>query len=456
MITWPDTDGAAIDCYMRRLHVRHPRTRELYRGELERFQRFVRSEGGLSHDAMRAWLVARSRQWPAHLVMDRACKINRFLDFLINEGTLGSHPLAELRARYGLRATAPVVRALLSPQPFIALEKAKRRPAFSSFLGPFLKEEIELRRSVGYRFHTQAERFGKFDRFLQSRPDLKGKDIAVLVREWEGTAKTLEQRWACHLTARNLLRAWGRMHPSTPQLSCDRRLKAQVMASRRRPHIFTQEQLRQILEAARTLPSPRAPLRARTLYTMVALAYCAGLRIGELVRLDLGDVCLADGTITVRDTKFFKSRRLPIGASAISTLREYLQERARHGARLLAGAPLFWRQTRGGGGRYTRMTTEILMERVLRRAGLKPSSGRLGPRFHDIRHSFVHHRMAEWYRSGINPESRLPYLATYLGHRDICSTLSYLDASPELLAFASDRFRSYVHTECSLYTGSRP
>lgn len=444
MISWPDTDGAAIERYVRRLRVRHPETRRLYRGELRRFQRFIEAQGELSVQSLRRWLQVRSKQWPLHLVIDRACKVNRFLDTLVEEGTLESHPIAQLRSRYGLRKIAPVVHALLEEKPFTALEAAHQAPAFSSFFGTVLKDYIELRRAVGYRYVTQAEGLLAFDRFLQGRPDLEGESITVLAREWEGTARTDEQRWRCQLASRNLALAQARIDPSAPALRPDPKLKARVLAARRRPQIFTAAQIRDILTAARAFPSPRTPLRSETLYTMVVLAYCAGLRIGELIRLDLGDVSLDEGTITVRDTKFFKSRRLPLSESALSALGEYLRARARQGGRASPEAPLFWRLTRNGGGRYALMTTEMLMRRILRSAGLKPQSGRRGPRFHDIRHSFVQHRMMDWYRRGINPQSHLPYLATYLGHRDIYSTLAYLNTTPELLQLASTRFRLYV------------
>lgn len=78
---------------------------------------------------------------------------------------------------------------------------------------------------------------------------------------------------------------------------------------------------------------------------------------------------------------------------------------------------------------------------VLRRAGVKPARGAVGARLHDLRHSMVGHRMREWYNSGINPQSQLPYLATYLGHKDIRSTLVYMDITPELLQEAAERFR---------------
>jgi len=416
----------------------------IYKSELRRFQRFIESQGRLNARSIRRWLRVRSTHWPPHLVIDRACKVNRLLDFLVEEGTLKSQPLAELRSRYGIRTVTAVVRALLSKRSSAALAAARQPPAFSSFLGAFLKEYIELRRAVGYRYVTQGERFRALDRFLQTRPDLEGQDISVLARNWVAAARTDEQRWSCQLACRELARAWARIDSNTPALRPDPRLKSRVLAARRRPQVFTPDQIRRILETARAWPSPRAPLRSETLYTMVVLSYCAGLRIGELLRLDIGDVFLDEGTITVRDSKFFKSRRLPLTESALSALREYLRVRARHGGRSGAGAPLFWRQTGKGGGRYSRVAIDSLMASILRRAGLKPAAGCRGPRFHDVRHSFVHDRMMDWYRKGINPQSHLPYLATYLGHKDIYSTLAYLNTTPELLQLASTRFRAHV------------
>jgi integrase len=172
---------------------------------------------------------------------------------------------------------------------------------------------------------------------------------------------------------------------------------------------------------------------------MLVLAYCAGLRIGEIVRLNVGDFNIDDRVIEVRGTKFFKSRRLPLSDSAVAALQSYLAARKGAGASLSPDAALFWHQH--AGGRYSRDRAGKLLVRVLRRAKLKPDPGRVGPRVHDLRHAFVAGRMLAWYREGINPQSRLPYLATYLGHKDINSTLVYLTVTQNLLQQASERFR---------------
>ena len=186
------------------------------------------------------------------------------------------------------------------------------------------------------------------------------------------------------------------------------------------------------------MPSPYAPLRPLMLYTMIVLAYCAGLRLGEVVRLALGDVDLGDETLDIRDTKFFKHRRLPLAPSVLVVLREYLEARRRAGAPAEPDSPLFWHEQGRRG--YSFVTVEKLLTRVLRRAGLKPAHGRSGPRIHDMRHAFAVRRLTDWYRAGLNAQARLPHLATYLGHKDINSTLVYLTITQELLQEASKRF----------------
>ncbi|KAH2774671.1 hypothetical protein KXV54_008432, partial [Aspergillus fumigatus] len=95
-----------------------------------------------------------------------------------------------------------------------------------------------------------------------------------------------------------------------------------------------------------------------------------------------------------------------------------------------------------GNDRYSPAGVAWLLVDVIRQAGLQPPQGRTGPRLHDLRHSMVVNRILEWYRSGINPQERLPFLATYLGHRDINSTLVYITVTQDLLHLANERFRA--------------
>jgi len=329
------------------------------------------------------------------------------------------------------------VRALLNPNPEAALEAIRPLPRFGSFLGPVMREHVVLMQAMGYRYNTQADRLLRLDRFLQ--PDLVGHPLTAVIQTWTNTRSTSQHALDCHQTGRLLSRVLSRSDPTVQKIPSDKRIWQVAKQRYRRPYLFNEHEVFRLLETALSLPSPQSPLRPKTLHMMLVLAYCAGLRIGEIVRLNLGDFDIDDRTIEIRGTKFFKSRRLPLSDSVVAALQSYLRARKEAGASMAPDAALFWHQQ--AGGRYSRDRAGKLLARVLRQAKLKPAPGRTGPRVHDLRHAFVASRMLTWYREGINPQSRLPYVATYLGHKDIHSTLVYLTVTQDLLQQASERFR---------------
>jgi integrase len=232
----------------------------------------------------------------------------------------------------------------------------------------------------------------------------------------------------------------ARIDPTVKIIPWDKHISQQAQQLYRRPHIFSDEEFTRLLDTALCFPCPRSPHRPQTLHMMLVLAYCAGLRLGEIVRLNVGDFDVDNGTIEIRLSKFFKSRRLPLSDSVVAALQVYLVTRKQAGAATSPDSALFWHQQ--AAGRYSIVRAGSMLTAVLRRAKLKPSPGHVGPRIHDLRHSFVVNRMLVWYKEGINPQPHLPFLATYLGHRDINSTLVYLTITQELLQRASERFRA--------------
>jgi len=449
MIAWPEDNSDAIERHVRRLRPLSLGTVRVYRCILLGFQRFVQQSGcvaAISSATIEAWLRDRSERWPMHLVLHRARIVDRFLDFLASEGSIPSNPLEQLRVHFGQRAGTPIVRALLAADPLQALEAQRPVPRFASFHGPFMQEHVERMQTLGYRYAAETARFLRFDRFLQGRLGLADQPLAVLLRQWAAESPTLNHACECQHVGRSLAKAWRRLDPSVELPELDRHLVRQLAQQRRRPYIYTPQEVRHLLDTALKFPSPRSPLRPLTLYTMIVLAYCAGLRLGEFVRLTLHDLHLDEGEIAIRETKFFKSRTLPLTASVMAALRKYLEVRRRAGASQDDSSGLFWHGPAATAS-YSYVMTEHLLVSVLRRAGLKPEKKCVGPRVHDLRHAFVVNRMLEWYRDGINPQARLPYLATYLGHKDINSTLVYLTITQELLQQASERFRAFAaHT----------
>jgi integrase len=434
--------GATPENYVRELRLRSPVSSQVYLSILNGFQRFVTEQAedkSVSQATIRQWLKDRTLAWPFHIVTDRARLVDRFLDWRVNNRTLTNNPFADLRIEYGQRTTTPVVRALLNPNPEAALEAIRPLPRFGSFLGLVMREHVVLMQAMGYRYNTQADRLLRLDRFLQGRPDLVGHPLTAVIQTWTNTRSTPQHALDCHQTGRLLSRVLSRSGPTVQKIPSDKRIWQVAKQRYRRPYLFNEHEVFRLLETALSLPSPQSPLRPKTLHMMLVLAYCAGLRIGEIVRLNLGDFDIDDRTVEIRGTKFFKSRRLPLSDSVVAALQSYLRARKEAGASMAPDAALFWHQQ--AGGRYSRDRAGKLLARVLRQAKLKPAPGRTGPRVHDLRHAFVASRMLTWYREGINPQSRLPYVATYLGHKDIHSTLVYLTVTQDLLQQASERFR---------------
>jgi integrase len=440
-MTRSSSDGAdSVGRFLSHERFRHPETGRIYGHILRAFQSSVIecSTGAVSVSSLQEWLREKRRVWPLHMVCHRARLVERFLEWSQAHGVIATNAFAELHRHYGPRTT-PIVRALVGDDAEAALRQLRPVPRFGSLLGKVMAEHVQLMRSLGYRYDVNERMLLRFDRFLQSHTELTGNALNQLIEAWVQSDPSPNRLWEAKRVGQLMLKAMRRLDPAAAVVPMSIEICQPVRRELRRPHVYSDEQIQQLLKAALAFPSPKAPLRPLSLYTMVVLAYCAGLRVGEIVRLTLADVNLQDGTIEIRETKFFKHRRLPLATGVIAALKNYLVARQQAGGPTNSDSGLFWNQKFGR--RYSYGGLSILLVEVLRRAGVKPATGRIGPRIHDLRHTMVGHRMREWYREGINPQSKLPHLATYLGHKDIASTLVYLNITPELLHVASERFR---------------
>jgi site-specific recombinase XerD len=207
------------------------------------------------------------------------------------------------------------------------------------------------------------------------------------------------------------------------------------------PYIYSQAQLRRVLEAAENQP-PWCKLEAHCLRALLLLLYGAGLRISEALRLPLADVDLQQRLLTIRETKFYKTRLVPLGPDLTHVLTAYLAARREHGHP--APPEAFLLVTRHSLPVSVQLA-EDTFKRLCREVGVQRNDGsRFVPRLHDLRHSFAVHRLTACYREGGDVQRLLPQLATYLGHVDIGSTQRYLTLTPELLGQASQRFEQYA------------
>jgi integrase/recombinase XerD len=211
------------------------------------------------------------------------------------------------------------------------------------------------------------------------------------------------------------------------------------------PYVYTRDEIRRLLEAIPSAQDYRTLIELDTLRAILLLLYGAGLRVGEALALSVADVDLPNALITVRDTKFFKSRLVPIGSQLAGVLTAYARRRA-------AAHPgngterRFFIGRRGAAIQV--QTMDDTFERLRDRAGVRRSDGaRYQPRLHDMRHSFAVHRLIQWYQQGADVQRLLYYLSVYLGHVHIRHTQIYLTMTADLLQQAGLRFEQYAREE---------
>lgn len=207
------------------------------------------------------------------------------------------------------------------------------------------------------------------------------------------------------------------------------------------PYIYSHDDLRRLLLAVDTDSRRQTCLTPLTLHTILLLLYGAGLRVREAVNLNRADVDLAASLLTIRQTKFGKTRLVPVGLALGKALARYNSTAACS----VPEAPFF--ATRAG----VRVKPDTLQDNfrfLCGRAGVSRADGdRYQPRMHDLRHSFAVHRLTSWYRQGADVQRLLPQLSVYLGHVSIRATQVYLSMTPELLHEAGQRFEAYAGKE---------
>jgi integrase len=215
----------------------------------------------------------------------------------------------------------------------------------------------------------------------------------------------------------------------------DRTWSSQGTTSHFLPHVFTNDEVLAMLRAAQDHPGRN--VSSDTLRAFLLVLYCTGLRLGEAARLQLEDVDLQRNLFHVRESKG-KTRIVPFGVDLSLELSSYLYVRGRFDV----GHNTFF--VRRCGQPLEVYHASQAIRRLLRQLGLKPARGRTGPRPYDFRHTFAVHRLTQWYKDGVHIHARLPWLSAYMGHENVLGTETYLHATPELMAVASERFDRLV------------
>jgi integrase len=300
-----------------------------------------------------------------------------------------------------------------------------------------VRDYLKMRRSLGFKLRETGKELIDFVRFLEQHK--AGYITEALALAWaQQPSQAQPARWAQRLSS---VRGFARYHSATdPRTQIPSPGLLSFQPKRARPYLYSEEEIRSLLRAALRMPYrfQCGKLRPRTFYCLFGLLSVTGLRLGEARNLEVSDVDLKTGILTVRGAKFGKTRLVPLHASTCAVLADYLARRRRHWAGRTVSSYLFLSSwgNRVDGGEIHRTFYALS-----RQIGLRALSASHGPRLHDLRHRFATNTLVQWYRSGQDPERRLPLLSAYLGHVHVADTQWYLEGSPELMREAMRRLQ---------------
>lgn len=292
---------------------------------------------------------------------------------------------------------------------------------------------VAVRRALGSTIYEPASALNHFVDFLEREgSEFITNDLAL---RWAMEPKLAQRAtWGRRLSQVRGFAKWLNAVDTRNEIPPKRLLNAH--RHRNAPHIYTEQEIELLMAQAARLHS-RTGMRAQTYSTLIGLLVATGLRPSEAIGLDRSDVNLVNGILSIRESKFGKSRFVPIEESTRAALERYLRWRD-----LLFSLRLSETFLVGESGmRLIACSARGMFARISRTVGLRTTrmDGRSGhgPRLQDFRHSFATGRLVEWYRAGLDVSRELPKLATYLGHVDVGHTHWYIEAVPELLQLAA-------------------
>jgi len=297
---------------------------------------------------------------------------------------------------------------------------------------------LSLRRAFGFHLSIAGQCLQAFARFADREAPSKPLTLEIALR-WAQSSPTGKQVSAARRLL--ILRPFSRYLQTIDSRAeaLPNRLLGPAQY-RRVPHIYTDAEVLALLDAAADL-RPRGGLRARSVVTYLGLLACTGMRPLEPLRLTRADVDLRSNVVTVRQTKFSKSRIVMLDPSAGNALQEYAQIRDSHVA-CPQSAAFF---VSDDGTTFTYKRALWAFQHLRRKLGWAKEHGHRLPRLYDLRHTFVCRRLLTWYRDGVDVQVALPSLSTYLGHVKVTDTYWYVTAIPDLMNTVSTRFERFVY-----------
>jgi integrase len=310
-------------------------------------------------------------------------------------------------------------------------------------LSQIVEEYVVYKRALGFRLVGDEYILRSFSRCFKKTPltRIRPDRVRAFLRKGRTSSETVARK---HRALGGLYRyirgRHGDLLPDLPRLQA-----AQVVrraTSDFVPYIYSHEELKRLLQMTTPIcRNSQQLLEATTFRATLLLLYGAGLRLGEALALNIEDVDLEAALLTIRRSKFYKTRLVPVGKELKKVLVAYRQQRdLRHTHE--PDQPFLCLRN---GSRLYHQCVQYNFRRLRAAAKIARCGGpRRQPRLHDLRHSAAVHRLIAWYRSGIDVQELLPRLSTFLGHKNLSGTQRYLTLTPELMRKASQRFQRYA------------
>jgi len=293
------------------------------------------------------------------------------------------------------------------------------------------EDYLALRRGLGFKLKRPARFVRNFVESLENRGETRITTQFAL--EWATQPQHLQpSEWAARLSGvRAFARYWSSVDVAT-EIPPEGLLPFRVR--RPRPYLYSELEVQRLLEEARGMPA-QFSLQPLTYHCLFGLLAVTGLRISEALNLESRDVNWAEGVLTIRTSKFGKSRLVPLHPTTKDVLSDYALQRIKR----FPDRPTSTFFPSKTGAHLDPGQVRRTFYRISRQIGIRGASASHGPRLHDFRHRFAVETLLRWYRSGEDVRRRLPILSTYIGHSHVTDTYWYLSNTPELMAAAGDR-----------------
>jgi len=292
-----------------------------------------------------------------------------------------------------------------------------------------VQEYVRMRRHLGFKLRDASKGLLDFITFMERRH--ASYITQALALAWAQQLPNVQpSSWAKRLT---FVRGFARYRSATdPRTQIPAQGLLPFQPKRARPYLYSDAEIRTLLRAALNMPYryERNKLRPWVYYCLLGLLSVSGLRLSEARNLELPDIDLKEAVLTIRGSKFGKTRLVPLHRSTCKVLADYIRRRQRHWRQRPVSSYLF---VSSCGNRLDSGGIRRTFHALSRQIGLRGPYDRNGPRLHDFRHRFATRTLVHWYRSNQDPERKLPLLSAFLGHVHVADTQWYLSGSPELM-----------------------